>query len=367
MKELTEDFCEEIIKKRGYIFVKLYKHDGIRVVTFKDNNDYYYETLWENFKSSQNFKPITQSNPYTIQNIKKYLKNNNIPIELISNTFVSVTDKLEFKMACGHHHELSWSKLNTNAHYLCPKCCLSVRGKNHKVKEQSVKDLFIKNNLILLEKYNRSNESLLCVDNNGYKGRISYNNLKCGKKFNIFGANNDFVIENISQWLFNNNINLKIISSKYFNCDTPLEWKCSCGNSFYKCWDYIRSKKGLCCENCFNKSNNENIVQKYLLTKGVNFQREYRFEDCIHIRPLPFDFYIKSKNLCIEIDGEGHFNPTTFGGISEEQAIKNFENQQLRDNIKTNYCKNNNIKLLRLSYRDFKTNEYKNKINQWIV
>ena len=113
MKELTENFCKEVIEKRGYIFVKLYKHNDFRIVTFKDDNNYYYETSWENFKSSKNFKPIAQSNPYVIQNIKKYLANNNIPVKLLSNSFVSVTDKLEFKMACGHNHSLSWVKLNT--------------------------------------------------------------------------------------------------------------------------------------------------------------------------------------------------------------------------------------------------------------
>lgn len=80
-----------------------------------------------------------------------------------------------------------------------------------------------------------------------------------------------------------------------------------------------------------------------------------------HKRNLIFDFAIfdKNDNLfgLIEFDGVQHFKPIEiFGG---DKAL---EYTKLRDNIKNEYCKNNNIKLLRIPYTEFKNlNDILNK------
>jgi hypothetical protein len=35
---------------------------------------------------------------------------------------------------------------------------------------------------------------------------------------------------------------------------------------------------------------------------------------------MPFDFCVKELNVLIEYDGEGHFKPIQFGGISLNRA-----------------------------------------------
>ena len=50
----------------------------------------------------------------------------------------------------------------------------------------------------------------------------------------------------------------------------------------------------------------------------------------------------------VEYDGEQHYMPKEcFGGLEE------FNKTKIRDAIKTKYCKDNNIKLIRVSYVDF--------------
>jgi len=87
-------------------------------------------------------------------------------------------------------------------------------------------------------------------------------------------------------------------------------------------------------------------VEKYLETHGVQYVKEKRFNDCKNIRPLPFDYYIPEKNICIEVDGEFHY-PRNSLAINHESL---YENVARRDNIKTEYCKDNNIKLIRIPY-----------------
>jgi hypothetical protein len=68
---------------------------------------------------------------------------------------------------------------------------------------------------------------------------------------------------------------------------------------------------------------------------------------CKYINVLPFDFYLPKYNICIEYDGEQHFEPLEFFG-----GIKAFDELKKRDEIKTKFCRDNNIKLIRISYRD---------------
>lgn len=46
------------------------------------------------------------------------------------------------------------------------------------------------------------------------------------------------------------------------------------------------------------------------------------------------DIWVPAYKLAIEYDGEQHFHPVCFGGISKEQANKAFTNRQRLDKIK---------------------------------
>lgn len=73
---------------------------------------------------------------------------------------------------------------------------------------------------------------------------------------------------------------------------------------------------------------------------------QHKFDDCVHKRRLPFDFYLPEKRICIEYDGMQHEKPIEYFG-----GKKGFENTKIRDKIKNDYCKANNIKLIRVSYK----------------
>lgn len=95
-------------------------------------------------------------------------------------------------------------------------------------------------------------------------------------------------------------------------------------------------------------------IEKYLKEKCIQYIQEFTFNDCRDINLLPFDFYLPKYNKCIEYDGEHHFRPVTFNGISKEEAQKNHEMTVKHDFIKNQYCENNNISLLRIPYYEFK-------------
>jgi hypothetical protein len=119
------------------------------------------------------------------------------------------------------------------------------------------------------------------------------------------------------------------------------------GHGKFKQTPQAHFNKGNGCPLCNNTSIGETVITDYLKSKNIKFIPEKTFEDCIYVNKLRFDFYLPRYNLAIEFDGRQHFEPVEkFGGLKEFKLTK------ARDKVKNNYCRDNNIDLLRISYKD---------------
>ena len=78
-------------------------------------------------------------------------------------------------------------------------------------------------------------------------------------------------------------------------------------------------------------------------------QTEYEITQC---HPYYFDFAIfkdnKELNYLIEFDGQQHFEYKENKDCWNNE--ENFEKTQIRDNLKNQWCKDNNIPLIRIPY-----------------
>jgi very-short-patch-repair endonuclease len=101
---------------------------------------------------------------------------------------------------------------------------------------------------------------------------------------------------------------------------------------------------GCGCPIC-KSSKGELIITEYLSKNDILFETQKSFIDCKDKGLLKFDFYLPKHNLCIEYDGKQHFISNDFFG-GEKRLIE----QQKKDEIKNIYCKENNIKLIRIKY-----------------
>ena len=99
-----------------------------------------------------------------------------------------------------------------------------------------------------------------------------------------------------------------------------------------------------------NGYSTEAEVGKCLQQYGINYTSQKSFIDCRDQRTLPFDFYLPDYNILIEYDGEQHFRPVNFGGINDEEALANLNTVQYHDKIKTDYCYEHNIHLIRIPF-----------------
>jgi hypothetical protein len=109
------------------------------------------------------------------------------------------------------------------------------------------------------------------------------------------------------------------------------------------------------CPICGKKeSRGESNVINVLNELGYDVSKQKLFDGCFgyggkrYCDKLKFDAYVIKNDgteVCIEYDGIQHFEPVEFFGGEE-----GFKSLQERDAIKTNYCKENNIDLIRIPY-----------------
>lgn len=119
---------------------------------------------------------------------------------------------------------------------------------------------------------------------------------------------------------------------------------CSQGHEYSATFDKFRS--GCRCPIC-NESKGEKLIAQMLSDLGIEFEREYRLGKGNALR---LDFYIPTLNLGVEYDGQQHFEPVCFGGISAKKAKQNLEKIQRRDKKKNKLCRDLGIELFRINY-----------------
>ena len=152
--------------------------------------------------------------------------------------------------------------------------------------------------------------------------------------------------------------NIKDIIGQKFNALTVLSatddrnnaghviWKCQCecGNICTSDTLSLKQNKKLSC-GCQTESAGVRKIKEILNAENIYYQQEQRFATCKDILPLPFDFWVDQQYI-IEFDGEHHFFYQECGWNTRA----NHEITVAHDKIKNQWCKENNIPLIRIPY-----------------
>jgi len=114
-------------------------------------------------------------------------------------------------------------------------------------------------------------------------------------------------------------------------------------------WNHINPSNYQGCGKC-KESKGEKYISLFLENNNIFYTPQKKFDTCKSSKNfrLPFDFYIPSMNLIIEFDGKLHFEPWD----NKPNSIKKLERIRENDLIKTKWCENNGIKLIRINYKD---------------
>lgn len=266
----------------------------------------------------------------------KEIHNNKYDYSLVDYKF----NYIKVSIICPTHGEfkqLSNNHLKGNG---CPKCV----GKN-KTTDEFINECNIKHN----NKYNYSkvnytiNQKKICVIcpiHGDFNIRASHHldGSGCAKCKGLYKTNEEFINE--CKLIHGENFDYSLV--KYKNCKTKVKIICPKHSLFHQTPSHHLSGEG--CPSC-NESHGERKIRQYFEKNNVDFIFQHKFKNCRDVRPLPFDFYIPELDTCIEFDGQGHFKKFYF----EKDNIE-LNNRIRRDSIKTKYCLDNSIELIRIRY-----------------
>lgn len=239
--------------------------------------------------------------------------------------------------------------------------------KNQKTHEQFVKEVQTKFGDVynILGEYEGTNTKMLvehkCEDTEHYKWMISPSNLLHGKGLCPRCVNKERGEEAFKKKMFDMVGDEYELIGKYVNARDFLTLK----HNTEKCHHEFDVRATLFlysdvrCPFCTSTpSKGERDIFRLLDNNKIHYKRQYWFQNCNYKAHLRFDFAIldNDENLAflIEYQGKQHYSPQTFNGMSKEKAIETFKETQIRDNIKKEYCKNNDISLLEITYKEKK-------------
>lgn len=142
--------------------------------------------------------------------------------------------------------------------------------------------------------------------------------------------------------------NIKVVG-KYINTHTLIQCECEKCKTIWESYPSNLLNQSAGCPTC-NSSVGERKLIEFLEKYNINYKTQKTFDECKDIKKLKFDAYDIDNNIALEFQGEQHYSPIDFDTNNESKAILDFKALQHRDNIKIEYCKNNNIKLVHIPY-----------------
>ena len=257
-------------------------------------------------------------------------------------------------LVCGYEFKVKLS--NFKRSYNCPKCIGMIFNKTTDYFKEEIKD-FLGDDYVLLSEYKNCHakvKMLHLVCNKEYE--VTPTRILSGDKCPHCSHNKQKNTEIFSKEINEKFNGLYEVKGEYINNKTKVKILCNDCKNIFEAAPNMMLFHNNGCPYCFRfkKSKKVKFINDYLTLNNINFLNEKTFKNCKDKNLLPFDFYLEDYNCLIEFDGIQHFN----SGKSFNKDLDSFNKTHKHDLIKNNYCKDNNINLIRIPYK-MKENEIK--------
>lgn len=334
---------------------KLVEYKNTKNIIALDIDGYKYKITLHNLLDGKQPNKLLH-NPFAIENIKLFLSINYPNYQLLDDKYVSCKTKMRF--ICLKHKDKG-IQFNTmtnimDSHHTCKYCSYDKLSNERIIDDKFVIDRTNELHMIYKGRFTKNNETwvkFICPvhinkgvqSSSWYNFKMSVNG--CAYCYGRYKTTEDFKEE---MNLINPNIE---ILGEYNGCENQVKCYCKICNHI---WSPIgRSlKNGQGCPNC-STSKGELKVKEFLDINRIDYIQQKTFNDCVDKEKLKFDFYLPKENTIIEYDGQQHFMPVDFANKGIEWATNLYNNNVRKDIIKNDYCKENEIKLIRISYLDY--------------
>ena len=291
---------------------------------------------------------------YTYDDVRNYIEvESNSGCKLLSTEYISYHNNLHIQCHCGSDFYRSLAVFKGTKNRDGVKECYECTGASFNPTFEDVKQDLEKNNIILHEtEYINQNTKMNIEYDCGFKAYRNYANIKkseykCPHCVKVgYGRDTEQLTNEIND-ITNGEYSLL---SEYKTMNDKVTIKHNKCEHVYEVTPHNFLDSGNRCPKCGNykgEIESERVLKQF----NVNYECQYSFDDLLSDFgiPLRFDFVIFNKLnellFLLEYDGEFHYKKIYDG--------HDFEGQVYRDNLKNEYCKQNNIDLLRIPYWEF--------------
>lgn len=291
---------------------------------------------------------------YSIKEVEKILlKNNKI---LLDDEYINIHTPIKIKcIICEHIFKM---RLSDAKKQNCPKCAIENRKNKLKLSITKVKSVIEnKNGLLLSENYvnARTKIKVKCLKCD-YIWNITFDKIHQGRWCPKCSGNAIYTIKEVKNKI--QGLGGTLNTEKYINGKQLLNITCYMGHNWFAKFNNIMA--GSWCPECASSKTQKLLYEiiSNLFGKDNVYYNYKEFEWLKNHktkRKLELDIFVKNVKLAIEYDGEQHFMPRNFGGISKNKARKEFEIRKHLDKLKNSLIKKyqDDIKyFIRFNYKD---------------
>ena len=355
---------KEFIESVGCEFLSSEYINENSIIIIKCPQNHIYETTFKEFKvkgkrtkslgcgtCKRMLKANAVINRVGYENVKEYVESLNYSILTKKEDFKGVSNEIELVCNKNHYQKVTFEafkKRKLNGQNTINKCFECFNEKKLEIARDRANELGY---TLHTTKYTGVDNELELTCDKGHRWVTTYDRfvrvknlcLTCNNI--LLSVNQRLPFEEVRKRIEIDGYKLLSDESDYENNESLLTVKCP-KNHIYKV-PLNNFSQGKRCLRCI-QSKGEKEVERVLDLLNISYIKQYRFKNCKYKNTLPFDFFIPSNNICIEYDGQQHFKEGHFGCSSQD-----FKEIQIKDGIKTKYCLDNNIKLIRIPYWEF--------------
>lgn len=297
------------------------------------------EQIIQDYKELGTLKAVAEKYKCSDTAVRNYLIQNNYPIN--SNPQAKLTEDKKDLFIQIYNDLKSADKVGE--YFNCSSTTVLNFAEKIGYDPNSNKDykLSEKDKIDIISKYDSCSSGQLAKDYNVSRGMITkvwYDANKLGKNIDTtLTTEIDIKGQRFGYWTV-------LEKTERRNSAGIIYWlcRCDCGVEREVTGSSLRNGTSLSCGHTTISHGNEKI-KKILLENQIPFETEKRFITCKDKSELPFDFYVNNSYL-IEYDGSQHY---------DENSLFGYETTHTHDLIKSQWCKDNNIPLIRIPYTHF--------------
>ena len=211
-----------------------------------------------------------------------------------------------------------------------------------------VKSVFEREGYVLLStRYENCDSKLEYICSEGHREQIGWSSFRCGNRCPSCAGNKGWTFKQVQEFFISQSYVL--LSQKYRNIHSRLKFLCPNKHKGSIVWANFYHA-GQRCKECHEYRGETRL---YEILKIIYPNKKIRRWDNLgFLGRQQVDFSIRSLKIAFEYDGAQHSRPVTYGKLTEEQAQENFKIQQERDGRKNVLCLEKGYSLVRIAHNE---------------